>query len=1082
MIQLKKKKAFSLIEVMIIFTVMAVVMAASIPVITRKTITTEEVSKHGMFQCVSQDGKVIQTLYNSSGELVGTPKITDGSCTFDKIPKKVKYFKIDMYSAGAGGTKYANMKVEHHVMNNVAIRLRDLPAILRGRSVDDIISEADSNVQDSEDKWENSGVEFPIADNQLIDVLAQSFRDKVVRRSLYVGDGGSGSDAAFQYITPSETVCLAAIDGVNHIEGRLADTADEMNEYAQKTWAETTKKTIYNAMKFIVEHIDDSGAITAYDDAIATLNKIFEKKEFGEYKIADLPYSMIQEYYIARDVNTDKSKWYKKVKKAASQVKKTMDTQYSGSPIVTGQTDDYDGLNDESPEPAVTISGMPDIEYLYVKLLNTVYVEDINEKINVNGNNILYKSGYNMLARRPGKYEDRQDLMFPVTDSGFQAIRKQLNDYCATKFPEYYTAANQSTGVKNASGAYINMPPSNPADGTLNMWGIRPNTNENVYQNYYMLSSEYSNNQSAYSQIKQKGGRGGIGGALVMEYRMGNAPARYFHQWSCKRGKCTCQPATDNSSARTLSYYSDLYNWTLRDSCGSQGGGDVFGLSHGDDGIIYQTGITPHINGPDFTSLDEYIDGFRARNGADGVNDKFYVDNVAYEGSILSHDTVEKKGKFGDLTVGSTENHGEDSITEVGKVFFRIPQFSKPTTPFESDYDDMQSYSVYRSKATGGKSGIVGYETSVYNPDWPVWRVWTGDENGEKPDLLDKDISENTSGLLRPQATHGVPATYTQPIDSYPNDQDNNNTHDYIRVENTTPAEYRTVNASGVEVRFGGARNAHFSEPGLMVSGDYWTKEFQLGPSGGNGYHKTYSVYGLGDSCTMTVPGTGGIPLDYRAELEKYGNEKDLVAHYEGLRSQVGNGGLAVQIVCTKNEQGTQKEVLNKILKGGQYGYLSNLSDWSSNTEEPLPAENNDNIFAEISSRFSQTIKKLFEGFKTINPHLAQGGHGTILEDKCKDVSSGKYTTAIYEFEGSTPDPATMSVTGRLGVVAKYTNNNSGRLDDNTDCFNRGTLENAGTAEKDGYRLYKIDGKTGGIERETFTAGQGNGGAIIITW
>lgn len=49
------KQAFSLIEVMIIFTVMAAIMAAALPMITRKHSPIPEVPRHGMYTCVPNE-------------------------------------------------------------------------------------------------------------------------------------------------------------------------------------------------------------------------------------------------------------------------------------------------------------------------------------------------------------------------------------------------------------------------------------------------------------------------------------------------------------------------------------------------------------------------------------------------------------------------------------------------------------------------------------------------------------------------------------------------------------------------------------------------------------------------------------------------------------------------------------------------------------------------------------------------------------------------------------------------------------------------------------------------------------------
>ena len=1087
MIQRRNKKAFSLIEVMIIFTVMAVVMAASIPILQRKTSNPEEVYRHGMFKCVStQDGKVIQTLYNSSGEPVSIEERDDGSCTFKDIPQKIKFFKVDVYGGGAGGTKYADMRVEHHQLKDVSVRLADLPSILnKSFSIDERVNSAEEGSDG--DKWSDSGVAFPLNSGNLIRVLAKSFAGQTVRRSLYTGDGGDGSDASFQYISPSETMCIAAINGLSQLKGRFANRGNEMEDFAKKNWYEFNAKVIYNAMKFISDNVSSYG-ISGGEEVINKLyNIIYEKKYyFGEgendyYVIQALPSSLVDEFYIAQHVSSaDSSEWYNKVHEDAASIVSYMryNNKYSyDSSVTSGRDDDYPD-DTTSPVEDYDSVGMVDEEYLYAELLKNVFTDD---------------GKYDQDARRPSQYNayhydeyvGRPDLMFPVTEVGHQALTDQLNKYCADTFPEYYTEAGGDTKVPKGDSTVI-MPPGK-IEGT-NLWGVKPVQ----YQDFFMLGNDYSNSQSAYSQALQKGGRGGLGGALVMEYQMGSfnndtkeisgIPTRYASQWKFVGTSYVCtNTAAWNAEQyeRSLSYFSDLYNMTKRDRCGAiPGYKDIFSSQGYSQAANYQTGIVPVMKGEQLSGIAAYKEKYSAQKGKKGEN----------EGAILSYGDVVRevtKSGGGDHAFGGTHGEAPEGVFagDIGNIYFEIPVYSDH---FSTSSSDTSSREAFTQVAQGGKSGYVGFWAPTVGAenygDWPVWRVWTGTDSGEQPSKSSYS-SFGTKLGLKSEAQPGTPGFYSKPIDAYPSDFSNDDkTFDFIRVNNTSAAT--ASNKSGTSVRFGGWREAQFVEPGLVVSGDYWTKKFQLGGPGGSGKHVTYSVYGLGNSCTMHVPAKGGAPLDYWTALASAGNNVNtLVRNYEALRFKTTGGGYATYIECTKKENGGNKIIFQKTVPGGRYSFLNDLTTWTSDTTPKkvlAPAD----FWTKISSRFSEAIRNLFAGIKSDNEYLSLGGDGTTFNDACQDVQNGNFSTDIYQFTGSSPDYTTMVVGEYLG---KAVGDDSDELSNETNgvyngikCYERGTLINEGSAEKDGYRLYQWKSGIPGVSN--FNAGQGGGGAVIITW
>lgn len=99
---------FSLIEVMILFTVLSVILAASMPIITRKSHPIPQNFAHGVYRCIANgydangNPQFLQERYSSSTLM---EQETVNQCVFN-VPNAAMY-KVDLYSAGSGGTKSA---------------------------------------------------------------------------------------------------------------------------------------------------------------------------------------------------------------------------------------------------------------------------------------------------------------------------------------------------------------------------------------------------------------------------------------------------------------------------------------------------------------------------------------------------------------------------------------------------------------------------------------------------------------------------------------------------------------------------------------------------------------------------------------------------------------------------------------------------------------------------------------------------------------------------------------------------------------------------------------------------------------
>ena len=102
-----KKQGFSLIEVMIIFTLLAVILAASMPILTKKSVPIPKRVTHGVYRCIatSTDEGIVEEIYSANRLL--SKKENVSKCTFS-VPTASLY-TVELYGAGAGGTNYAEM-------------------------------------------------------------------------------------------------------------------------------------------------------------------------------------------------------------------------------------------------------------------------------------------------------------------------------------------------------------------------------------------------------------------------------------------------------------------------------------------------------------------------------------------------------------------------------------------------------------------------------------------------------------------------------------------------------------------------------------------------------------------------------------------------------------------------------------------------------------------------------------------------------------------------------------------------------------------------------------------------------------
>ncbi len=1112
-----QQQGFSLIEVMIIFVVMAVIMAASMPLITGKSKSPYDGGggdDHGVYECmpvrnadgtISFESKVYK--YKSNGELDNGHVInaeSGATCTFKDIPQNVKRFKVDLYSAGAGGTNYADIKVETlDTPITRTITLGDLP---------DIINGSGPNSQ-----------KYGLTPGQIVNFFA----GRRVRRSLYTADGGDGASAEFTYNSPADAVCTAVFSQALPTNGDM-----NLNDLLSIKYS----LTLYNALQPIYSRLQQLGAgnsstdhyKTGYEDLVQMIGSVDGTiPPYTYYGLIQIPaYADLQaklDYTKSLDPTTqvtqlrntykemeqDVDKIRKNVlndipenyrnKKAEDVDKEIKELEKTGDDIQLGMLEKIYRNGAIGPQ-AKAPNGLPQ-----VGTKRTLFYYDgggqvFGEKLSRDAD------GFNFLLPRDtltGKtiYEGRYDLMFPQDNGGGiidSRLVKQLNEYCEAMYPEYYLASGSEIkngtivdGETTANSIPVGMnsnarrkvePVKDESDSITGYQSLWWNASNNNYdkngsrafrENYFVLKPHYVSNDGRTSVVKQQGGKGGKGGAIVMEYTLPNvAPDRYNFRWvSCPGIGCHCANVDNNNDYNTLAYYSDLYRMndsTLRrDACGAP-------YENNRNPVNYTNGLANIFIAETASSL------------TGGVNN----DNAP---ALQHSDDISFYYQAGD--------GGDVSGTDVNYPSFNVPQIETDTCPSGAGGDcpfsvtgryKTNEKNIIQSVATGGKGGLVGYKKAVrdfpFNKDDminDIWHVWWGEQNAEEiVRFRASDNNYNTIAKRYPKARDGEPGMYSNPIDTYPIEyqEKQDTTFEYIRVRSTNPAP--NANITGHETanfRFGGSMNTQFEEPRIIVENDNNDVSYKLGGAGGKGQHETYTAFGLGNKCQINVSG-GGQPLNVKS------TDTDinvLVNNYRNI-----SNSLATSISCTNSEGDT---VFSKRLAGGEYNFAALLGAafmTEPNMEEPENATD-ESFFHRFTTNIATYITQWWQSKNDndLRDSIASGGHG-IMVPICtaRGVRGGR--AAVYRYFGGSPE--TLEKGERIGAII---NNADIRIDgesSETECEQ--LVGSVNHVKQDAsrsfvnYYQFRTDfgnitnNEPNGDNSKVYGAASGGPGAVIITW
>ena len=228
------KKGFSLVEVMILFTVLAVAMAATLPVVTNKSKAVPTSTSTGVYRCIAiGNGKFLEERWGSTKATKPPQQVA--SCSFK--PPKASVYKIDIYSAGAGGTKYAAYYAEQDDNRNASFTMSDAENYARNGSNNTLpFSEVSGKTE----------MPYEITDED----IRKAIKDIHIKQTAFTGNGGNGGNVTYYYSSPKYAKCtendakipiyenadLYQIDTNRNVEHQFTDFCKQYDPYGLSTF------------------------------------------------------------------------------------------------------------------------------------------------------------------------------------------------------------------------------------------------------------------------------------------------------------------------------------------------------------------------------------------------------------------------------------------------------------------------------------------------------------------------------------------------------------------------------------------------------------------------------------------------------------------------------------------------------------------------------------------------------------------------------------------------------------------------------------------------------------------------------
>lgn len=1019
----RKKRGFSLVEVMILFTILAVAMAAAIPVITKKSKPTPRKTSHGVYRCIAlENGMFLEETYNSFRRLSSNEV---NECNFN-VPN-VSLYKVDLYGAGAGGTLYAAFRPSNDDQRSATFTMNDARNYANGTSSSPI-----RQMQAVSGGSPYGDTPFEVTDDDIRLALRGEGIGESIIISAFTRNAGAGGKAKYSYNSPANAYCEAIYYGAQN-STYLQERQRTFNE------KETAEKN-YND-----EYAREEAIITALQKQVTEKEAEIEnlKKDITRYE----GYQTILENYSnelltlgdAASILLDEESSEQNVALADERFRSVAKKCLSKS--CTGGITGFNIYSLYSPEKFLTYNNYKNDFYDKKQNVNDL-IDSIPRENNPTDNNYITSVNQAVINARSAKniadvYYANAETKIADIKNKITALENEINKLNDTDIPKAQQDMRDSiaSGKLHELDEIITEKTKNYSDASDNYDKITTDKEKYSRPEAYDGATGYR-----FDLPEDKYERSNVGKQFD-EYCKQHFPEYYAEgsaynaddwwyegraTWLTGPNQNIEQEGGDRGDGEwmRLQYYLN-YGATER----SRYSGDQFPFVHyiGDlYGNINNRGYQV-VSCSQATQLTNQVcSTAEIETGTTGIPVEATGNTTS--GANASRAAFVVSGHTHTLKANNNKGAGGDVARYLA---FHVPDF---TGNGRGSIVTTENFA-----ATGGKAAAVGYETNdtVYQPNLlntnMGWKVFKGEGDT-------KDKTKATSG-------------------------------ENVGFSGNQVVANRYAVSSKVA--------AYYQEPEIRMNTSLFTKSYSMGQPGTPGTHRHIQTTTMGVRCDMHVPHAGPTFDRFALEREAASHGADVTTYLTNkLNEYQGNHILDASITCYDQEG---VAVFTERANGGHYDITP--SPWTQTfywrrAEQPhsvsmgvnQPSAENMGIASRWAKVF-HNMTQLYSGYG-----VGRAGTSTALVDNCV-APRGTWTFETYVKNG-TQQGVWANVNKIAGVNTDRSRTYEGKNADGYDCYKDDDGQYTGVKTLDSTRMNDIEKE---IFQVTPPAAAG-GGAIVITW
>ena len=1053
----QSKRGFSLVEVMILFTVLAVAMAAALPIITKKSKPVPTKARHGVYRCIAlSNGRYLEETYNSFRRIKSNDRAT--SCNF-RVPN-ASIYKIDLFSAGAGGTKYMAYKPVLNDNRSAQFNMSDAANYARTGTLSFSNQTATSSRKDMPYQLTDENIRLALKDEHII-------------TTGYSADAGKGGDATYQYQSPADAICDAVLYG----RGKYEEKKD--NAYN----ALTTAQENYNNYKYLNydKRIEDwQKKIEEYNEEITENNAKIDKYNSVIPLLETFASAMTGLQSSFDDLKSATT--FEKRKQAYDAFKGAINKGASGY--------NFSDIYANSPTNEVA-SGYNNV---YAKMTTYVWdtgsntVSSCQKKMNTVNNwlnneskhkrdvldedgNKVYDEDGKVVQRNGTEAEKLEDLVNNTTYMKYLSSSATTGNYSATHYAD--AAATEATKyVSRLKDTYIKNLEDRNAELELNAERathvielINKELEDSLAENGELnkllkkiddAQEEYDDRANKYNDVLNADIQQMPLYKDKQDHRFDIPSSDYVDSETTKQINDYCK----NQESFKEYYQQSEYGWdnslhaykiqgdvrSVAQTGGDKGMGRWMKLDYvlfygADEEGAYSTSTYPFVKhiGTLFGNVDGHGYALSSCSNLSFTSCNTSTISNAEDGESISslHGPGHERPEMSSFSLDGVAS--KILRAKDGKNVGRFMAYKLPNGTYASLQAKAATVNGVDVAATGGKHGAVGY--MINNNTYT-----TGDET---TNLAWKTFvgEGTTSNVSKAEAGRGAVLSATP-----------------LEVAN----RYKITSATQAEAQ----------QPRISQSARLWTKEYSVGQAGDYGKHLHFQVSSMGERCTISIP-HGGPIFDYMY-LVKYAEDHELNVDEHLMSTKEDYESRLSAFIGCYDKDGLA--VFEKTLNGGTYniepsGWILPFF-WNRNVSSHYVAGGGGgNPYYQVRSKWA----KIFHTMAPLyNYDVGTAGNGTSMTDYCV-APKGDYDFKTYRLTSA--GGAGWTETLLSGLNKTYSNSYDGKKND-IDCYR----DDEGEGSYDGIRvLYNTYPYSSMTEEERnlyriYNPDSAGGGAVVITW